>query len=55
MSVERKIMFSGLLREDIARLRELCIGCETCRGLCLDLVQMAVLPGLLPSRREPRP
>jgi len=38
----------------VAELRANCMGCEDCKGACLELIQMRILPEILTERREER-
>lgn len=39
---------------DVAKLREACMGCKNCSGVCGDLIEMSRLPAILLGRRETR-
>lgn len=34
------------------KLRENCLGCEDCKGACLELLNIQFLPEILTDRRE---
>lgn len=38
----------------VAKLRENCMGCEDCRGACMERIQLRILPDILAGRREER-
>ncbi len=54
MFIDRKALESETSKPD-AQLRENCKGCEDCKGTCLDLTQLRLVPELLTEPGEERP
>lgn len=53
MLVERTARVAEL-KVPVATLRENCMGCEDCKGACLELFQMKIIPDMLNGLKEVR-
>ena len=54
MFAKRKAFDTDDLTADVAKLRDVCMGCKNCKGACYDLLQFAFLPKVLLELGEAR-